>query len=213
MTWLCTLPAVIEDPPRGRDQRAVLSLVALIVTVGATIWLGTLSDEVPLLREAYGRWHGIGYVLLTALVVATLTGALLHSFWARGARRSVRLGWCNAALVLAYAAVVGLLAWYLGAEVPADFGSGRGGGAKGSYVAWLIAVVPPLAFVALAGGLFPKVSAAPTAPASAVAERGTAPSRRPRRFFQTVLVTAGIAWALGILPFAFVLLAVAARAS
>ncbi|WP_144118382.1 hypothetical protein [Catellatospora sichuanensis] len=199
---------MIQDPPRSGDQRAVLSLVAVIVTIGATIWLGALSDEVPLLREAYGRWHGIGFVLLTSLVVATLAGALLHSFWARDAGRSIRLGWCNAALVLAYAAVVGLLAWYIGPEVSPDFGSGRGGGAKGAYVAWLIAVLPAFAVVACVGGLFPQVRASADEPDTAQAENADAqvPARRPGRFYQVVLVTAGICWALGALPFLLLVL-------
>ncbi|WP_191839058.1 hypothetical protein [Catellatospora chokoriensis] len=206
---------MIQDPPRGRDQRAVLSLVAVIVTVGATIWLGNLSDEVPLLREAYGRWHGIGFVLLTALIVATLAGALLHSASARRAGRSVRLGWCNAALVLGYAAVIGLLAWYIGAEIPADFGSGRGGGAKGAYVAWLIAVVPSLAVVGVVGGLFPRVrlASAEPDPAEARTGEGGAPARRPAKFYQVVLVTAGICWALGALPFLLLALAYIAGTS
>lgn len=191
--------------PSGRDQRAVLSLVVIIVTVGATVWSGASADEIPLLREAYARWHGLGYVLLTMLVVATLSGALAHSFWARSTGRSVRLGWCNATLVLAYAVLMGLLSWYIGPEVPTDFGSGRGGGSKGAYTAWLIAVVPALAVVACTGALFPRAvtGAGTTDPASA---RGAAP---PRRFYQVVLTTAGISWALGALPFLFLALGVA----
>ncbi|WP_344346034.1 hypothetical protein, partial [Catellatospora coxensis] len=146
------------DPsPRGGDRRAVLSLAVIVITVGATVWLSALADDVPLLRDAYQRWQSTGYVLLTALAAATLASAALHPLWARKAGRSVRLGWVNAALVLAYTVLIAVLAWYLGAEVPADFSSGRGGGAKGSYVAWLIAVLPALAVLAWAGLLFPRL--------------------------------------------------------
>lgn len=210
VTLVCTIPAVTANPsPRAGDQRAVLSLAVIVITIGATIWLSALADDVPLLRDAYQRWQSTGFVLLTALAAATLASAALHPLWARKAGRSVRLGWVNAALVLAYTMVVGLLAWYLGPEVPADFGSGRGGGTKGTYVAWLIAVLPALAVVAWTGLLFPRPPEQTPPPAAAEADNRVVQPARPRRFYGTVLGTAAISWALGALPFLFLILAVA----
>ncbi|MEU7822496.1 hypothetical protein [Catellatospora sp. NPDC049133] len=194
--------------PRAGDQRAVLSLAVIVITIGATIWFSALADDVPLLRDAYQRLQSTGYVLLTALAVATLASAALHPFWARRAGRSVRLGWVNAALVLAYTVLVGLLAWYLGAEVPAQVSSGRGGGTKGSYMAWLIAVLPALAVVAWAGSLFPRLPEDSAAAAALEAEGRVLQPARPRRFYRTVLGTAAVCWAFGVLPFLFLILAV-----
>lgn len=208
VTLLCTIPAVTATPsPRAGDQRAVLSLAVIVITLGATIWLSALADEVPLLRDAYQRWQSTGYVLLTALAAATLASAALHPLWARKAGRSVRLGWVNAALVLAYTVLVGMLAWYLGPEIPAEFSSGRGGGVKGSYVAWLIAVLPALAVIGWAGLLFPRLPEDTATPAAAEADDRVVQPARPRRFYETVLGTAAVSWALGALPFLFVILA------
>ncbi len=203
------MPAVIDSSSttatRRLDAQIALSVLALILTVGGTVWLGELADEVPVLREAYSRWHGVGYVLICAFMVAVLVGAVLHSVRAGRAGRSVRLGWVNAALVLAYGALVALLAWYLGPEVPQHFSGGRGGGVKGSYVAWLVAVLPWLAFVACFGGLFPKThSDLPSA------GKGRPQPVQPK-FYRVPLLTAVVSWCLGILPFLFVLLAFTLR--
>lgn len=204
------MPAVIDSTTPARpslrgDVQVALGILALILTVGGTLWLGELADEVPVLREAYSRWHGVGYVLICAFLVAVVAGVLLHSVWAGRAGRSVRLGWVNAALVLAYGALVAVLAWYLGPEVPENFGSGRGGGAKGSYVAWLVGVLPWLALLACFGGLFPKTRSEPPS-----GEKDRPQPVQPK-FYRVPLLTAVVSWCLGILPFVFVLLAVTIR--
>ncbi|WP_212841275.1 hypothetical protein [Catellatospora sp. IY07-71] len=190
---------------RRLDAQIALGILALILTVGGTLWLGELADQVPVLREAYSRWHGVGYVLISAFLSAVVAGALVHSVRAGRAGRSVRLGWVNAALVLAYGALVALLAWHLGPEVPENFSRGRGGGPKGSYVAWLVSVLPWLALVACFGGLFPKTGSEPPS-----GENGRPQPEQPK-FYRVPMLTAVVSWCLGILPFLFVLLAVTIR--
>ncbi|MEV4416737.1 hypothetical protein [Catellatospora sp. NPDC049609] len=199
---------MINPPPSARssDLRAALTILAVVLTVGGVIWLGVLSDEVPVLREAHGRWQATGYFLISLLAVAVPVGALLHSLRAGRAGRSVRQGWFNSGLALAYGALVALIAWHVGPEVPDTFGSGRGGGIKGSYVAWLVCVLPAFTVVALFGGLFPRTGPAASAEDPADAPRGRDGVSAPRRFYDVVLLTAGISWAFGVLPFLFVLL-------
>ncbi|NUT08801.1 MAG: hypothetical protein HOV76_35570 [Hamadaea sp.] len=169
-------------PAYRRDLRISLSIAALVLTTAATAGLTVAADDVAVLRDARDRWQGIGYVLICLYAVAVPLGTVLLSFWARGTGRSVRLGWRNAGLALGHGVLVAALAWFFGDVVADHFTSGRGGGSKGAYAAWLIAMLPAFAAVALAGGLFPRSD--PGRPTHGV-----------------VVGTAVVSWIFGALPF------------
>ncbi|MEV6966084.1 hypothetical protein AB0M47_13295 [Hamadaea sp. NPDC051192] len=171
-----------ETPtPAYRHLRIGLSIAALAASVTATVGVALAADDVTALREARERWQDVGFLLISWYAIAVPVGTLALSGWARRVGRPVRLGWRNAGLVLGHGVVVAALAGIFGDVVPDYLSGGRGGGAKGAYLTWLIATLPAFAAVALAGGLFP-------GPAS-------------RKTHGIVAGVAAVSWICGALPF------------
>ncbi|NUT33576.1 MAG: hypothetical protein HOV79_10925 [Hamadaea sp.] len=189
--------AAPATPAIPGELRVFLSILAILLTSTATIWLSAASGDVPLLREAYRDWQEVGYVLLSLYFSAVIIGTALHSFWAVRAGRSLVKGWVNAGLILAHGVVVALWASRFGPAISDHFTNGRGGGTKGSYTMWLVCVVVAFVLLSWTGAWFPR-NAPAVAPEPDAAS--TAAPRRPA-FFRIVALTVAISWVFGALPF------------
>ncbi|MCX5345196.1 hypothetical protein [Streptomyces atratus] len=189
---------------RSRRLRIVLTVLAAGMSVAAAIWLEDLSHQVAFLRAARRQWHDTGYLMVTLFAVGVPVGTLLHTASAATAGRQVGRAWRNTGVLMAYGALVAVLAWLVAPSGSGNLTSGRGGGSAGAYLAWLTFVLLPFVVLACAGGLFARGHAPVVTQSAEGRQDDMAGSERPKQPLQlpdALVLTGMLGWGFGAIPF------------
>jgi hypothetical protein len=188
---------------RSRSLRISLTVLAAGVSVAAAIWLREVSYQFGFLRAARGQWHDAGFMMVALFAIGVPVGTLLQTPWAVTAGRRVGRAWLNTGILMAYGALVAVLAWLV-APASDDLSSGRGGGPGGAYLAWLTFVLLPFVVLACAGGHFTRGRApavARSADGRQIDMAGSERPTQPRKIDGALVLTGTAGWVFGALPF------------